>query len=155
MYGILPLVEPRFLVAEHDMRPQPPRLFYFDPKALSEYWKHSSTTSSSVNSSSSNSDSPSLASTGTILVTQVAEEAPTVAAAAEHTTSAAKPKSSRGSSRTLWDKDTVWPVAPPVERVGEPKLMPAVHAGYAVTWYGMSVAGMYMMRIMMTRGRVK
>jgi surfeit locus 1 family protein len=46
-----------------------------------------------------------------------------------------------------------WPVAPPVDAVGQFKVDPITHAGYALTWYGLSVAGMYMTRMLITRGR--
>ena len=40
-----------------------------------------------------------------------------------------------------------------VETVAEFKVTPATHVGYAVTWYGLSAAGMYMTRKLITRGR--
>lgn len=46
-----------------------------------------------------------------------------------------------------------WPVQPPADRVGEFKVSPAVHVGYAATWYGLCAAGLYMMRTLVTRGR--
>ena len=46
-----------------------------------------------------------------------------------------------------------WPAAPPAHAVGTFKVEPAVHAGYALTWYGLSAAGLYMTRKMVTRGR--
>jgi len=46
-----------------------------------------------------------------------------------------------------------WPVQPTAEKVGEFKVSPAVHAGYACTWFGLSAAGMYMTRKLITRGR--
>ena len=36
-----------------------------------------------------------------------------------------------------------FPVQPPVTSVGEYKITPAIHAGYALTWYGLSGAGLY------------
>ncbi|KAL7518254.1 hypothetical protein ACHAWX_003101, partial [Stephanocyclus meneghinianus] len=39
------------------------------------------------------------------------------------------------------------------EHVGEFKVTPEVHAGYAVTWYGLSGAGMVMTRKLLCRGR--
>ena len=42
-----------------------------------------------------------------------------------------------------------WPAAPPAQAVGTFKVEPAVHAGYAVTWYGLSAAGLYMTRKML------
>ena len=46
-----------------------------------------------------------------------------------------------------------FPLKPPVSSVAEFKTTPAVHAGYAVTWYGLSAAGFYMTRKLISRGR--
>jgi cytochrome oxidase assembly protein ShyY1 len=46
-----------------------------------------------------------------------------------------------------------WPVKPGVETVGEVKTTPAVHAGYAITWFGLSGAGIIMTRKLLTKGR--
>lgn len=47
----------------------------------------------------------------------------------------------------------MWPVQPTASKVGEFKVSPAVHAGYACTWYGLSAAGVYMTKKLITRGR--
>ena len=46
-----------------------------------------------------------------------------------------------------------YPVRPSQEYVGEFKVTPEVHAGYAVTWFGLSGAGVIMTRKLLTRGR--
>jgi len=46
-----------------------------------------------------------------------------------------------------------FPVKPRKELVGEFKVMPEVHAGYALTWFGLSGAGMVMTRKLLRRGR--
>ena len=46
-----------------------------------------------------------------------------------------------------------FPVRPTAHTVGEFKVTPATHAGYAVTWFGLSGAGMVMTRKLLTRGR--
>jgi cytochrome oxidase assembly protein ShyY1 len=46
-----------------------------------------------------------------------------------------------------------WPVQPSAEKVGEFKVSPAVHASYALTWYSLSLAGLYLTRKMILRGR--
>jgi surfeit locus 1 family protein len=51
------------------------------------------------------------------------------------------------------DKATTFPLAPSAEQVGDFPVPPAMHVGYAVTWYGLSLAGVYMMRMLLTRGR--
>ena len=46
-----------------------------------------------------------------------------------------------------------FPVKPARKYVGEFKVTPEVHAGYAFTWFGLSGAGMIMTRKLLTRGR--
>ena len=46
-----------------------------------------------------------------------------------------------------------YPLKPPVASVGDFKTTPAIHAGYAATWFGLSGAGIYMTRKLITRGR--
>lgn len=46
-----------------------------------------------------------------------------------------------------------FPVQPPVETVGEFKVTPMIHAGYAFTWFGLAGAGLVMTRKLITKGR--
>ncbi|KAL7540339.1 hypothetical protein ACHAXR_011543 [Thalassiosira sp. AJA248-18] len=46
-----------------------------------------------------------------------------------------------------------FPVKPTREYVGEFKVTPEIHAGYAVTWFGLSGPGMVMTRKLLRRGR--
>jgi len=46
-----------------------------------------------------------------------------------------------------------FPVQPSEEYVGEFKVTPDVHMGYAITWFGLSGAGVIMTRKLLTRGR--
>lgn len=45
------------------------------------------------------------------------------------------------------------PIKPSKQSVGEFKVTPSTHAGYALTWFGLSGAGMFMTRKLITRGR--
>lgn len=47
-----------------------------------------------------------------------------------------------------------YPAKPPPSTVGEFKVSPLTHAGYALTWYGLAAAGMVMTRKLITRGRM-
>ncbi|KAL3765633.1 hypothetical protein ACHAWU_002663 [Discostella pseudostelligera] len=47
-----------------------------------------------------------------------------------------------------------YPVKSSQEYVGEFKISPEIHAGYAVTWFGLSGAGMIMTRKLLSRGRL-
>jgi cytochrome oxidase assembly protein ShyY1 len=49
--------------------------------------------------------------------------------------------------------ETTFPLAPSAQQVGGFPVPPAMHVGYAVTWYGLSLAGVYMMRMLLARGR--
>lgn len=51
------------------------------------------------------------------------------------------------------DPSKAFPVHQPLESVGEFKTTPAIHVGYAFTWFGLSGAGLYMTRKLITRGR--
>lgn len=52
------------------------------------------------------------------------------------------------------DNDTMtFPIQPNAMTVGEFKVTPPVHAGYAATWFGLSGAGILMTRKLITRGR--
>jgi surfeit locus 1 family protein len=42
-------------------------------------------------------------------------------------------------------------VRPAVNQVAMPKVSPAIHAGYAVTWYGLSLAGVLLTRKLIMR----
>jgi hypothetical protein len=76
----------------------------------------------------------------TTLLTEIATSNTTVG---EETT--ASPSTSSGTQK--------YPRRPALETLAEFKTTPAIHAGYAVTWYGLSVAGVYMTRKLITRGR--
>ena len=48
---------------------------------------------------------------------------------------------------------SIYPLQPPVEALATFKTTPSIHAGYAATWFGLSAAGMYMTRKLITKGR--
>lgn len=126
---------PRFLVAEHNMKERPPKLFWYDLDTMQEWigWKnHHHHQSNSGNTSNAATAPP------VRLYTAVAAE---------------EEDEEKGSSATTTSTTTTWPAAPPAQSVGKFKVEPAVHAGYALTWYGLSAAGVYMTRMMLTRGR--
>lgn len=49
--------------------------------------------------------------------------------------------------------EAVYPLRPPLASVGAFKTTPATHVGYAATWFGLSGAGLYMTRKLITRGK--
>jgi cytochrome oxidase assembly protein ShyY1 len=50
-------------------------------------------------------------------------------------------------------EQSIYPLNPPVETVADFKTTPMIHVGYATTWFGLSAAGIYMTRKLITRGR--
>lgn len=48
---------------------------------------------------------------------------------------------------------SIYPLRPPVEAIATFKTTPSIHAGYAATWFGLSAAGLYMTRKLITKGR--
>ena len=46
-----------------------------------------------------------------------------------------------------------YPLTPPVDSIAGFKTTPAIHVGYAATWFGLSGAGLIMTRKLITRGR--
>ena len=46
-----------------------------------------------------------------------------------------------------------YPLQPPVASISEFKTTPSVHVGYATTWFGLSGAGLYMTKKLITKGR--
>lgn len=55
--------------------------------------------------------------------------------------------------RSSDDNAKSFPVQPPLETVGEFKVTPMIHAGYAFTWFGLASAGLVMTRKLITKGR--
>ena len=58
------------------------------------------------------------------------------------------------ATETSETKETRYPLAPAAAQVGQFPVSAAVHAGYAVTWYGLALAGGYMLRLLLAaRGK--
>ena len=61
--------------------------------------------------------------------------------------------SSSSYSSSSSSRPTTFPARASREYVGEFKVTPAIHAGYAFTWFGLSSAGIIMTRKLLSRGR--
>jgi hypothetical protein len=120
------------MVAEHDMITSPPKLFWFDVETMQQQL---ATITTNVDGSSSTTTST--AATTVPLVTAVRDN----------------DDDNATDANTLQLAEIVWPVQPTAAFVGEFKTSPAIHAGYACTWFGLSGAGLYMTRQLLTRGR--
>jgi surfeit locus 1 family protein len=120
------VLEPKFLVAQHNLTTVPAVLYWYDlPTMLSV-----ADIPLATNNTNTDHDEPML-----VFATQVQMD-----------------DGDDGSAKTTTTTRT-WPVPPHASKVGDFKVSPAVHAGYAVTWYGLCAAGLYMTRILLTRGR--
>lgn len=58
-----------------------------------------------------------------------------------------------GSTTADAEAKSIYPLQPPVEALSAFKTTPSIHAGYAATWFGLSAAGMYMTRKLISKGR--
>jgi surfeit locus 1 family protein len=58
-----------------------------------------------------------------------------------------------GSQGEISDKSLGYPLQPTVTEVGNFRTTPAIHVGYAATWFGLSAAGVYMTRKLISKGR--
>lgn len=116
--------EPKFITPEHDYSRRPLQLFWVDGLALQAI---------------AESDEP------TILMTQVVDDDDN-----NDNDDGGNKQSVSSSSSTL---SSLYPLQPPVSAVGDFKTTPMVHVGYATTWFGLSAAGLYMTRKLITKGR--
>jgi cytochrome oxidase assembly protein ShyY1 len=119
---------PRFLVPEHDAKLR--RLFWMDLDTMSK-WTRNVSSSSSSSSSSSTTPSPPIP-----LYVQVQSK-----------------EEEEENKRLISKGNRDFPVRPSSSTVGDFVTTPAIHAGYAVTWFGLAGAGVVMTRKLITRGR--
>lgn len=117
---------PKFLVAEHDVKEKPAKLFWYDWPAMLAVGGISL---------DDNTDDSSTSSFRPLIMTAVQSD------------------DVDDNDNEKQKKKVTWPVQPTASKVGEFKVSPAVHAGYACTWFGLSAAGLYMTWKLITRGR--
>ena len=117
-------IEPRFITPVHDYSKRPLQLFWIDGLAL----KAIAADMYTPDDLASNNE--------TAMVVQVIEDD-------------GDNRSSDGSN----EGPLLYPLQPPVSTVGNFKTTPATHIGYAATWFGLSGAGLYMTRKLITKGR--
>ena len=136
--GVETLTErPKFLSPVHDQR-TPNRLLWMDRGALEERTGTGARASEGAGASEGDGGGQHR---HPLLLTETAETADT-----EDGSTDAPPPLAPPTPPTF-------PVRPTAETVGEFKVTPTTHAGYAVTWFGLSGAGMVMTRKLLTRGR--
>lgn len=120
--------EPRFLVAEHELKTRPPKLFWFDAETLRALVPATGQTESTPIPNAATNTTTSSTRLLPTLVTQVRE-----------------------GDDVAGDRANKWPVTATADKIGDFKVSPAVHAGYAFTWYGLSLAGLYMTKVLLTK----
>jgi cytochrome oxidase assembly protein ShyY1 len=57
------------------------------------------------------------------------------------------------TAQQLRENTISYPLQPPVTSIGSFRTTPEIHVGYAVTWFGLSAAGVYMTRKLISKGR--
>jgi surfeit locus 1 family protein len=120
--------EPRFMVPEHDLVDGViPRLYWFDQLTMKKLSLCKPMSAQEMSST----DVPYV-----ILVRDEKDEQGVL----------------HGNKESTSNLISTFPVAPTAASISEFKVSPAVHAGYAFTWYSLSAAGMYMTRLLL-RGR--
>ena len=136
--------QPRFMVPEHELTSTPPKFFWFDLTTMRQHLQQ--TMNKNKDNANQKDESAKLvsvdASSGTHSDNSATNDVPFVTAVSGSDTNNGKPL-----------QDIVWPVTPTADKVADFKVSPTVHAGYAFTWFGLSGAGLYMTRMLLTRGR--
>jgi len=125
-HGKTKQTEPRFITPVHDYSKRPLQLFWIDGLALKAI-----------------AESPNLEEE-TAIVTQVIDN--DNKDNGNDDTTAAQQQQQQLLLPT-------YPLQPPVTSISAFKTTPSVHMGYAATWFGLSGAGLYMTRKLITKGR--
>jgi len=120
--------KPRFITPEHDYSKRPLQLFWIDGLALKAIAADLMTPEERERAETS-------------LVTQVVDD--------DDENNEDENEDQRATHQPL----LLYPLQPPVASVGAFKTIPSVHMGYAATWFGLSGAGWYMTRKLITKGR--
>ena len=126
--------EPRFLVAQHNFTHQPAILYWYDINTMLEI-AHPNYDDDNETDSNSQSPHKVILPYATKVANDYGDDNND-----DNNTVTSSPTS------TITSK---WPVSPTADKVGEFKVSPSIHVGYAITWYGLSMAGLYMTRILL------
>jgi len=135
--------KPRFLVPEHDYSRRPLQLFWIDGLALGAVAADIAVATKRQHDNDNEHESGG-APYETAVVTQVVDDT---------TDNDNDDNGTQQQRRQQQPPPLLYPLQPPVSCVGAFKTTPAVHVGYAATWFGLSGAGWYMTRKLITKGR--
>jgi cytochrome oxidase assembly protein ShyY1 len=134
------------MVPEHELASTPPKFFWFDLTTMRQHLQQT------MNGNSGNSNNKVASENNAKLVSVDASSIDSSVNNVPFVTAVSGSDNGSGTaSKAL--QDIVWPVTPTADKVADFKVSPTVHAGYAFTWFGLSGAGLYMTRMLMTRGR--
>jgi cytochrome oxidase assembly protein ShyY1 len=128
------LLEPKFMIAQHNLAARPAVFFWYDVPSLLAVTKAHGIALAASSTTTPRHDSPG---DDLVLMTIVSDQTDNSSDAA-----AADQKAS-----------AVWPLVPTGTALIDGRIHPAMHIGYAVTWYGLCAAGIVMTRRLATRGR--
>jgi hypothetical protein len=122
------------MTPKHDFAKRPPHLFWLDPAVLQAIIQEDNQSGERIETKSS-------APQELILLTQVQADQGTM----EDQSDMLKPQQLEVTIQ--------YPMTPTAQAVGDFRTTPLIHGGYAATWFGLSGAGWYMTRMLITRGR--
>jgi hypothetical protein len=124
------------MTPKHDFAKRPPELFWLDPSVLQAIIQEDDPIGDPTETKSSTRHEM-------ILLTQVH---------ADH--QGTMEDQSDMLKRQQHQEGTIqYPMTPTAQAVGDFRTTPLIHGGYAATWFGLSGAGWYMTRMLITRGR--
>jgi hypothetical protein len=144
------------MVPEHELASTPPKFFWFDLTTMRQHLQQTMNGSNGYGNAGNNK-----------LASEISAKLVSVEAASTSSTdsdsdgsvnnipfvTAVSGSDNGGGTASKALQDIVWPVTPTADKVADFKVSPTVHAGYAFTWFGLSGAGLYMTRMLLTRGR--
>jgi hypothetical protein len=131
--AVIVILEPRFITPVHDYTKRPLQLFWVDGLALKAIAEITS--------------EEEVALLVQVLDTNENENDN------ENTTTSSSSSSSSNKNANANVPLLAYPLQPPVASISEFKTTPSVHVGYATTWFGLSGAGLYMTKKLITKGR--
>ncbi|KAL7572756.1 hypothetical protein ACA910_009020 [Epithemia clementina (nom. ined.)] len=160
------LEQPRYMVPDHNFNKHPPELFWMDMNTLYQFYdqqnnqqqqqqqQQNDTTTTTTNNNKNNNITPDKNRNNhddddDAVVVGVVCPNMILTMVQDHNNDNDNDKNDPPQKKE--EIIMSFPLCPPASSVGEFKTSPAIHAGYAATWYGLAAAGLYMTRILILR----
>jgi cytochrome oxidase assembly protein ShyY1 len=121
------------MIAQHNLAARPAVFFWYDVPSLLAVTKAHGIALAASSTTSQDGSGDDL-----VLVTTVSD---------------APAESTGNDASATKEASSVWPLVPTGTALIDGRIHPAMHIGYAVTWYGLCAAGIVMTRRLATRGR--